>query len=42
MTCLMALLHSLVDGLRIENSCHQREGVTLRPQYLNNEKLVSH
>jgi hypothetical protein len=26
----MALLHSLVDGLRIQNKCHQKEGVTLK------------
>ena len=36
MTYLMALLHSLVDGLRFLNKrCHEREGVTLRPWYLS-------
>ena len=30
----MAPMHSLVDNLRIKNKCHQREGFTLRPQYL--------
>ena len=30
----MAPLHSLVNNLRMENRCHQREGVTLRPWYL--------
>ena len=31
----MTSLHSLVDGLRIKNKCLQREGVTIRPQYIN-------
>ena len=31
----MTPLHSLVDGLRIKNKCHQREDVTLRPWYLS-------
>ena len=26
----MALLHSLIDNLRIENMCHQRESFTLK------------
>jgi hypothetical protein len=30
----MALLHSLVDNLQMKNSCHQKEGVTLRHCYL--------
>jgi hypothetical protein len=34
MTYLMALLHSLIDNLKIKNRCHQRAGVTLNPQYL--------
>ena len=35
MAYLMAPLHSLVDGLRIKNRCHQKEGDALRPRYLN-------
>ena len=34
----MAPLHSLVDGLSIKNRCRQKEGVTLRPQYLKENK----
>ena len=34
MSYLEALLHSLVDGLRIQHRCYQKEGVTLRPQHL--------
>ena len=30
----MALLHSLVDDLRIQNRCHQKEDVPLRSQNL--------
>ena len=33
-TYLMALLHSLVDGLEMKNRCRQKEGVTLRHCYL--------
>jgi hypothetical protein len=35
----MALLHSLVDDLMIQNRCHQRKGVTLRSQHLNITRL---
>ena len=34
MTTSMTPLHSLVEGLRIKNKCHQKEGVTLRSHYL--------
>jgi hypothetical protein len=27
MTYLMAPMHSLVDGLRTKNKCHQKEGI---------------
>ena len=36
----MSLLHSLIDGLRVLNRCRQREGVTLRPQYLTNIRVL--
>jgi hypothetical protein len=33
----MAPFHSLVDGLRIKNKCHQKEDITSRPQYLSSK-----
>ena len=33
MSYSMAPLNALVDGLRMKNRCHQKEGVTLTPQY---------
>ena len=31
---LIAPLYSLDHGSRIKNSCHQKESVTLRPEYI--------
>ena len=34
MTYSMRPLQSLVDVVRMENKCHQKEGVTLRPLHV--------
>ena len=38
----MTRVRSLADGLMVQNRCHQRESVTLGPQYLmsNHQNMV--
>ena len=41
MAYLMALLHSLVVGLKIKNRCYQRACVILKPQYLRYQAALT-